>query len=170
MTAIRIRREKKLDVRKTGWIALYCLCLFALVPENHAAPMTKPQVSFDLGNNMGDAWNQSHHLAKALQSYPHASQFRMTWDWGFGSISAEGVIVYNRQTHALRLRTTGGYSDGDTSKRPSLVNNYLYTHVTDAKLLQLAKDELGVDAYSGCFERLPKYGCQRHKIEHAYWF
>ena len=161
---------RKLALRKTSWIALCCLCLFAIVAQNRAAPTTKQQISFDLGNMMGDPWNQSHHLAKALQSYPYASQFRMTWDWQFGSTSAEGVIVYNRKTHVLRLRTTGGYNDGDTSKRPSLVNNYLYTHVTNVKLLQLAKDELGVDSYSGCFEKLPKYGCQKHTITRAYWF
>ena len=152
------------------WGVLCWLCLSVLAPEGHAAPAPQQQVSLDLGNAMSDAWNQPYHLAKALRSNPRASRFLMTWVCMGPGTSAVGAVVYNRRQHTLRFRTTGGHTGAPESRTPSMVMNYQFDRVTDAKLLQLGRDELGVGSISGSFEKLTRYGCRRHTIKQAYWF
>ena len=148
---------------------LTLIVLLVTVAGSNAAFKPLNQVSLGLGNCTSDSVNQAKSLATAIQKNPKVTRFLMTWQWEVFSTSAAGAVVYNRKAHMLRFRTLGGFSARSTAPGSSPMKNYLYTQVTDATLLQLAKVGGGA-SLSGSFEKLPAYGCARHKIKQACWF
>lgn len=134
-----------------------------VVPSNNVPP---PKVVRVEVSNLGpyDYGLPAERMGYAVQDNPVASQIRMTWT----DLNPEGgdsaTAVYDRHKHSFAL-----YCESHTVDGKTINEDFLYTRVTDAKLLKLAKDHFqdGNCALESFFDTLPQYGCKRHKITAA---
>ncbi len=103
-------------------------------------------------------------LATMTRRYPHAQQFRLTWNCYAGLCISHSSALYNRAHHTVLLSVTGNI--GKTEH--SVWNRSLFTHVTDRAIAEDANRHRGVvivppnffdDAPLAFFNDLTLYGC-----------